>query len=205
MEISPILLFTLLLYSFIWGVLIGILNDINRILRALIYNKNISPRMQKFYDIKLPLVKCCLREKLSSKKMIGSTYNILIFIQDLALVLTYILGLLFLNYSLNKGDFRFFTVLASLIGATLYYFTVGKLIFSLSEFICFVIKAVVVVILFVIFNPFVYILTKIQKFFEKIYLFFQKSIAKYIKKSYNIYKEKELLRGSGNAFLNVKI
>ena len=204
MEISPILLFTLLFYSFVWGIMIGVLNDINRILRTLIYNENISPRMQKYYDIKLPLVNFTLRDRLSSKKKIKPTYALLLFVQDLGIVLVYVIGLLFLNYSLNKGNFRFFTVITSVIGILLYYFTAGKLIFSLSEFICFAIKVAVTFILFVIFSPFVYILTKIQKNFEKIYIFFQKSIAKYIKKSYNNYKEKELLRWSENAFLRIK-
>ena len=204
MEISPILLFTLLFYSFVWGIMIGVLNEINRILRTLIYNENISPRMQKYYDIKLPLVNFTLRDRLSSKKKIKPTYALLLFVQDLGIVLVYVIGLLFLNYSLNKGNFRFFTVITSVIGILLYYFTAGKLIFSLSEFICFAIKVAVTFILFVIFSPFVYILTKIQKNFEKIYIFFQKSIAKYIKKSYNNYKEKELLRWSENAFLRIK-
>lgn len=204
MEISPILLFTLLFYSFVWGIMIGVLNDINRILRTLIYNENISPRMQKYYDIKLPLVNFTLRDRLSSKKKIKPTYTLLLFVQDLGIVLVYVIGLLFLNYSLNKGNFRFFTVITSVIGILLYYFTAGKLIFSLSEFICFAIKVTVTFILFVIFSPFVYILTKIQKIFEKIYIFFQKSIAKYIKKSYNNYKEKELLRWSENSFLRIK-
>lgn len=204
MEISPILLFTLLFYSFVWGIMIGVLNDINRILRTLIYNENISPRMQKYYDIKLPLVNFTLRDRLSSKKKIKPTYALLLFVQDLGIVLVYVIGLLFLNYSLNKGNFRFFTVITSVIGILLYYLTAGKLIFSLSEFICFAIKVAVTFILSVIFSPFVYILTKIQKNFEKIYIFFQKSIAKYIKKSYNNYKEKELLRWAENAFLRIK-
>lgn len=203
MGISPILLFKLLLASFLWGITVGIFNDLNRIFRVLLFTDAITDRVQKYYELELPIVKSSLNNKLrlGTKKRNRLRYNCMLALQDFFLTLVYIVGLVFLNYELNKGDFRFFTVIFSLSGAVLYYFTVGKIVFNLSEFICFIIRAIFVIVFYVFFTPIMYILTKIRRFFEKIYIFFQNTIAKNIKKRYNKYKEKNLNRKSIHAFL----
>ena len=203
MGISPILLFKLLVSAFLWGGVVGIFNDLNRISRALLFTDAITDKGQRYYEIELPIIKSSLKSKLKldTKKRNNLLYNGLLALQDFVLVLVYFMGLVFLNYELNKGDFRTFTVVFSLIGAVLYYFTVGKLVFNLSELICFVIRAMAVIGFYVFFTPIMYILTKMRRFFENIYIFFQNAIAKNIKKRYNKYKEKNLIRKSIHAFL----
>ena len=203
MGISPILLFKLLVSAFLWGGVVGIFNDLNRISRALLFTDAITDKGQRYYGIELPIIKSSLKSKLKldAKKRNNLLYNGLLALQDFVLVLVYFMGLVFLNYELNKGDFRTFTVVFSLIGAVLYYFTVGKLVFNLSELICFVIRAMAVIGFYVFFTPIMYILTKMRRFFENIYIFFQNAIAKNIKKRYNKYKEKNLIRKSIHAFL----
>ena len=203
MGISPILLFKLLVSAFLWGIVVGIFNDLNRISRALLFTDAITDKGQRYYEIELPIIKSSLKSKLKldAKKRNNLLYNGLLALQDFVLVLVYFMGLVFLNYELNKGDFRTFTVVFSLVGAVLYYFTVGKLVFNLSELICFVIRAMAVIGFYVFFTPIMYILTKMRRFFENIYIFFQNAIAKNIKKRYNKYKEKNLIRKSIHAFL----
>ena len=203
MGISPILLFKLLAAAFIWGIAVGIFNDINRISRVLFFTDAITDRAQRYYDLKLPIIKSSLNSKLKSKnkKRNNLMYNCVLALQDFFLVFVYVIGLVFLNYELNKGEFRFFTVVFSLLGAVAYYFTAGKIVFNLSELICFVIRATAMIGFYVFFTPIMYILTKIRRFFKNIYIFFQNAIAKNIKKRYNKYKEKNLIRKSIHAFL----
>ena len=61
----------LLVYSFIFGMAAGVLNDINRIVRALLFTDR-SGRFERLYEIKLFLVGSPLhyeREKRCSKSV----------------------------------------------------------------------------------------------------------------------------------------
>ena len=201
MEISPILLLRLWGSSFIWGIIIGILNDISRISRAFFAN-SFSAAVNNCYDKKLPFVNFSLREKLRLKQKKHSVFFLLVFLQDFLLAIIFLLGLLFLNYGLNKGVFRFFCLPIAVLGGITYYFSVGKIVFRFSEFVCFAVRAFFVLFFYAISRTFVNILIKTKHFVKKIYIFLKNSIAKQIKKRYNICKDIWFVKKSQFAFFS---
>ena len=70
-------------------------------------------------------------------------------------------------YHQNNGIVRWFILFGAILGFLLYYFTLGKLIISVSEYIAFAVKVVFMHIIFFISRPFVpiarFIKTKISK------------------------------------------
>lgn len=200
MEISPFLLTLLLLWSFAFGLILGVVNDLNRIIRVFCGVKYSEKRFGKLYELVLPVVRRPLIRKENNfhKKALA----VLIFFQDIAFFIFASVGIILLNYEFNEGRFRFFVVIAVILGFLLYYFTVGKVVMTVSEGIAFFVKATLLVIFSVALRPFAALSTFFIKKIKKIALFLNITIANTQKKLYNKYRRKDMIQKSLNGFLN---
>ena len=122
MEISPILLARLLLYSFLLGIGVGAFYDVNRILRVFLGAMDVKTLKQKPIVLKIPFTNKYISSA-DRKTAGGFLKHTAVFLSDLFTVFTATVGLLVLNYGYNSGRFRFFTVIGALIGFLLYYYT----------------------------------------------------------------------------------
>ncbi|MBQ2999928.1 MAG: hypothetical protein IJD64_05640 [Clostridia bacterium] len=200
MEISPIRLFFLLISSFFLGLGVGGLYDIHRIIRVLFgvqYTKN---RPSKFLLKPLPIIKRPLSE-IRCGKAKSKFLGILIFFQDIFLCCVSAMGVVILNYTLNDGRFRFYTVIALVLGCLLYYFTVGKLVIFLSEWIVFFIRAAFSIFFYLLSRPGVIFFRFLGKIVKKMGSNLQKTIANQRKKVYNINKVKDCFEAAEHGFL----
>ena len=202
MEISPFLLALLLGWSFVWGVILGALNDANRIIRVFCGEVYSKKHFGKLYDLTLPIVKRPIKRKESGLRKKG--LSVLIFFQDIIFFVIAGIGITVLNYEFNEGRFRFFTVFAVVLGFIIYYFTVGKIIMMLSEGIVFIIKATILIIFSAICRPFVIFGRFFAKKLKKIALFLHITIANMQKKLYNINRKKKMMEKSSKGFLKIK-
>ncbi len=204
MEISPLLLFTLLLYSALLGVALGVLNDIFRITRVFCGVHYSEKKFGKWYEKKLPVVHRPL-DAHSHGRWTKLGLQILIFIQDIFLFVAAGAGAVILNYEYSSGHFRLYTIPAVIVGFAVYYFTLGKLVMIVSEGVVFLIRAALTVTVAVIAKPFCFIFRLIRRFFEKIGRFFGSAIAKRKKLLYNKNKKVKLLRESETGFLSADV
>ena len=90
MEISPLVLSFLLFYSFLWGALIGLLNDVNKIIRTFLCGEY-SYSIIKFYSFFKINVNTRKKEPSVTKKII---FNGLIFFQDLSFIIIAAVGII---------------------------------------------------------------------------------------------------------------
>jgi len=200
MEISPIRLLFLLLSSFGFGIGIGVFYDVHRILRVLFgvqYTKN---RPTKYFSKPLPILKRPLGE-IKRGKIKTAFLSVLIFMQDLLLCCVSAVGIVILNYAFNDGRFRFYTILALFGGFFLYYFTVGKLMMFLSEWIVFFLRSVFSIFFFLLSRPWVILWRFLGKIVKKSRANLQKTIANQRKKVYNIHKVNDCFRAADRGFL----
>lgn len=201
MEISPILLFRLLLYSFAFGAILGVVNDVSRILRVFCGVRYSEKRFGRWYERELPLIHRPLNRG-KQGRFSGALLQVLIFFQDVFLFLTAGVGLVILNYEMNQGRFRFYTVFAMIAGFAVYYFTLGKLVMLVSEGIVFLIRATLTIVFGLFLRPFCLFYRFFMKKMERIRIFFQTAIAKRKKKLYNKNEQKRLRQEAGNGFLS---
>ena len=192
MEISPLLLLQLLFFSFLWGAIIGLLNDINRLVRVFFGIKYTKINYDKIYS------------KLKFKQIGASGKKILKFIivaQDLILLLILTYGIIILNYYFNDGRIRWFSVLAFIIGFILYYFVIGKMIMTISEPIVLIIHFLILTVFKIFLMPFIVLLKFIKCSVEKIYNVLRKRIEKKKNISYNKKRKEYLLEKSKQGFV----
>ncbi len=199
MEISPYMLMLLLIYSFLFGMSAGALNDINRIIRALLGVRYSAKRFDSLYAIKLPFVGALGsgREKKGVRRGLMSA---VIFFQDILLFAYLGCGTVILNYYLNRGQFRLYTIAAVAAGFAVYYFTLGKIVIFLSEGIIFFVRAGVRIAAYLVSRPFVFLWRTGAKIFGKIYKKITSGIAKRKIIRYNKIKREELLGLSSRGF-----
>jgi len=86
----------------------------------------------------------------------------------------------------------------------LYYFTIGKVVMTLSEGIAFFIKATFLVVFSIAFRPFAVLGAFFTKKFKKITVFFNIAIANIHKKLYNKYRRKDMIKKSLKGFLKIE-
>ena len=159
MEISPYMLFLLLVYSFVFGMAAGVFNDINRIIRALLGDCRRDAQSCKLYNTKVFLV-----GKMSDRRE-SRILPVIIFFQDVMLFVFIGCGIVILNYYLNRGQMRIYTVTAVIGGFVLYYFTLGKLVTYLSNYIVFFARAFFAIAFKIAAFPFRAFLGVIKKIF----------------------------------------
>ena len=113
-----------------------------------------------------------------------------------------VLGVLTFSFCLavNEGELRFYILFGELAGFSIYYFSLGIVVFSISEKIILTIKKVIHKILSIAFTPFKWV-------FKKIISFFNKSIQKSRKNGHFFKNKSKLLLKLNNKLLynlNVK-
>jgi len=200
MEISPIRLLFLLISSFFLGLGVGAMYDIHRISRVLFgvqYTKN---RPTKLIFSPLPILKRPLGE-IRRGKVKNGFLSVLIFFQDVLLCCASAVGIVVLNYAFNDGRFRFYTIIALLLGFLLYYFTLGKLIIFLSEWIVFFLRAIFSIGFYLFARPWVLFFRFLGKIVKKTRSNLQKTIANQRKKVYNIHKVRIYFQAAEHGFL----
>ena len=176
MEISPYMLSLLLVYSLIFGMSAGVFNDANRIARIAFAMRKTSGGQKK---------NC-------ARKIYETAGIFLISIQDILLFAYIGVGVVILNYYLNRGMFRIYSIAAAAIGFVIYYFTIGRVVMFFAERIIRALRFAIVWILNVVTAPvrliFRLLLHAAKKLFEKLCF----AIAKRKNMRYNKIKKEEL-------------
>lgn len=182
MEISQIMLTLLLLYSFLFGIAVGIFYDGCRIIRVLAGKRYSKKGYKRLDALKFPIIK----RTLFAPKEDGVLQSVLIFLSDLICVTFCTAGIIVLNYAYNSGRFRFFTVIGVLIGFFIYKYTVGRLIMLIAEPMLLLLRFIVVSIFIILCAPFYKIVNKLCKIVKKFISLYIFTLEKKRKKLYNI-------------------
>ena len=150
MELDSGLLLRLLLTSFWFGVISGALYDVVRLQRVLLGMNRYTlaaerpafcPHFVKVHSGSIHRGK-------------GFLKRIVLAIQDVVFCVTVSILVAILLFSQNNGEFRGFVLIGLGIGFAAYYFTVGKLVITASEYIVFALKTAVLYIVYYITYPF---------------------------------------------------
>ena len=136
MEISPIKILYMALFSIAFGAAVGGLNDLNRLVRMLFGKVYGNRRFGFLYNLHLPISGRSVGEPKVCGKF-GYLYGVAVFFQDIALFLFSGVGVALLNYYFNNGRPRLYTPVAVVVGFLLYYFTVGKAVLYFLIFLYF--------------------------------------------------------------------
>ena len=190
MRISPYTLLLLLIYSFLFGISAGVFNDVNRILRIFFKTKRTNKGSDRLYDTKLIFLKNAISVRFV-RKTCKIFFSVLIFLQDLALFFYLGCGVVILNYYMNRGQFRLYTIAAALAGFAIYYFTLGRLMMFLSKGIVYIVRAVITLLIYLVSRPFVWIFAVCKKILFAPCKKILTAIAKRAKLSYNKKRREE--------------
>lgn len=189
----------LLLYSFFFGMAVGVFYDANRVIRVFCgvrYSKRIARRMSR---MRLPF--CKKEVGIKEKTGVGWGGRCVIFLGDVLTFLFGALGIIILNYSYNYGSFRVFTAIGAIVGFVLYLNTLGRLALLVLEPFALCVKYAILS-LFVIFGyPFFKIGKFIAKTYNKIVFLYRFTLEKHREKLYNVREEVYLFEMSENGFL----
>ena len=201
MEISPYMLFLLLVYSFVFGMSAGVLDNAHKIIRAAFGVKYSVHRFDRLYSINLPFVGN-IESGRRSGKIRDKVIFVIIFFQDILLFAYLGCGTVILNYYLNRGQFRLYTIAAVALGFAVYYFTLGKLVTLLTEGILFFIKATLKITFYLVSRPFVVIWGFIVRCVKKLIKNIGIALAKRKIIRYNKDRREELLALSTHGFVD---
>jgi hypothetical protein len=188
MEISQITLAIMLFYSFLFGIVVGVFYDLNRIVRVFFGVRYTKRAYGRLYGIRLPVSK---REMVMGKSK-GFLQSLVINLGDLLCVLVAAIGLILINYGYNSGRFRFFTVAALAVGFLFYRLSIGRLLILLVEPLAFICKYLFLSICDLLYLPLRKFCILIYKFVKKISSLYIFTLENKIKKLYNI-REKVFL------------
>ena len=193
MEISPLLLFWLTTFGFFCGCFFGALHDFHRLLRVLIGCNYGLSQEEKTKKLHVPGkgVPYILRQSV-------------IFLQD---VVWFVLGgacIILLNYRLNYGQFRIFSVLSFCLGFLLYYITLGKLMLAVNQWMVRIIRRIAVAIFYILYKPVRVFVELFRKSAKNIFANIKKNLAKKKKKVYNEYSQKCISKRTADGFLTGK-
>ena len=202
MEISPIRIFYMAVASLAFGMLVGVFNDVNRILRMLLGQDYNNKRIEFIHNIHLPISKRKIGF-LTQCKWKGRIFKITVFFQDILLFSASAVGIALLNYYFNNGRARIFTPLAVIAGFLFYYFTVGKAILLISDVLVTFIRLLFLTFFEVLNYPITYFVKFFGFFAKKIYTNVDKTIAKEQKKVYNNNKQKNVMDNAEHGFVDV--
>lgn len=140
MEISLAHQFVVLLSSIAFGMLLGLLYDCVRIVRCLL-------GIQYKRPIKLFNVR-------SGEKRIGKIYEgIVMGITDLLYFIIAAVIMSVFVYFINNGKVRWYIYSGSAVGFALYYFTIGRIVISLSSIIAYGIRKGLYIFLICLYEP----------------------------------------------------
>lgn len=174
MEISPFLLATLTLCSFLFGVAIGIVIDFSKLTRIFLIDQN-----EKHYNLIL---------------------NIVINIRDFCAVIIYGIGIILLNYYYNDGRIRLFSILSSLVGLIIYRLTLSKIILKIFKPIVLLIKKIIKKLLYYLSKPILVLIKSIVILLKFLYSKIKNHIEKKNKLRYNYNEMQRLIKLSKQGF-----
>ena len=202
MEISPAKVFYMIMTSVMLGAAVGALNDFNRVIRMLLGYSYGEHRFDKVFKVRLPLS----RRPVGAPRdaVIKPLRNVVVFFQDVFLLLTAGVGVSLLNYYFNNGRARLYTPAAVLVGFLFYYFTVGKLVVYFSDIIVFFTKVIVLSFLELLYFPLSFLTGIFYGFVKKIYTNLYKALEKKRKMVYNNIKKRVVMSKSGYGFVDIK-
>ena len=152
--------FTVLLYACVLGVFLGVLYDVFRIMRVMMGVKYAGIVKKTTDRIKLPKIESFVR-RTGEGKISVKMREIGIAAGDVAFFFLAGIAMCIFIYWSNNGKFRFFALAGAAAGFSLYYFTLGKLIIMLSEYICFFLRAAFGYILYFTLTPLIWVCKKI--------------------------------------------
>lgn len=161
-DLSQEQLLSMLLSSFLLGVLLGVVYEGIRLLKLI----------------------CTSREKKCRSVRLVILYT-LTFLTDVAFALLFALTAILLTYKISGGIFRGMVYIGMISGLALYYFTVGRLTLKLSSRLASLIKKAVKILLKLIFTP-------IRAIFLLIFKLYTLTIGKIIGKIGCSIKEKRM-------------
>lgn len=142
--------YILIIKFFIFGLISGVFYDIVRLSRVVLGIKHYSG---------IPANAFCKRITVNFKlpefikKRNRLLENSAVFIGDLLYSLTVGLAFIVYLYYTNNCIFRWYILLSSALGFTAYYFTLGKLVMLVSEWIVGILKMTVIYIMAIILIP----------------------------------------------------
>lgn len=201
MEISPLLLLWLLLASAVFGMAVGAVMDVNRLIRVCFGVRYSEKTFEKLYAKPLPIIRRPLKpQKQTRPKQV--LLPILMFAQDIFLFVFAAVGTVILNYYFNQGRFRLYTVAAVAVGFVIYYFTIGRLVMLLSEGIVFLIRSVWTIFFVLISRPICVFVEFFRKNAKKMNENLQNAIAKKRKRVYNKRKQMRMMQEAEKGFLH---
>ena len=184
MEISPLILAKMLFVAFLLGIQIGVIFDLGRAVRALIFGDVRGEKMKRLYSLRLPFPQ---KKILKNDSKINCFFrNLFIFLFDFLWVIYSFTALIKVNYSYNNGGIRFFTVAAMLIGFFSYYFTLSHIVIFLTELVFFLPRYTFFAIFDAVSLPFFKIYNNLVKKIKKCYEKLRLRIEKKNKKVYNV-------------------
>ena len=200
MEISILKLTELLVNSFILGIILALIYDVNRIFRMFF---GISYTKRKL-DSRFLFSKSYNEREVKSKKLNEISVSTLIIMQDLLISALSGIGIIILNYYYNDGKIRLFSIFACTIGFVIYNLTLGKLVIIISEPIVLFVRMIIYRLARIFFLP----ISLLGKIIKSILIKISKQVKKYLAKKlnlrYNISETKRLLTLSKIGFINIK-
>ncbi|MBQ3040991.1 MAG: spore cortex biosynthesis protein YabQ [Clostridia bacterium] len=169
MEISIVDQLIVSAMSLVLGIVFGAIYDIVRIWRTFLGIDYESKGVERLRRLKFPLIKNPLTKKEKQGKL---AQGIVLFITDIIYFLAITIIMIIFVYYVNSGVVRWYIFIGAMLGLLIYYFTVGKIVISVSEYIKFGIKVVMSYLVYFILRPFApivnFLKTKIIKIREKI-------------------------------------
>lgn len=147
MSVSMTMLLRISLYAVILGVFFGALYDVVRIIRVFlgVTSNNGRSRINKLY-------KGNFKNYLNFRSNKAFNY-IAVFLGDLIFFSLVTLCFILFLFRFNYGIFRWFILLSSVLGFSVYYFTVGKVVMLFSRELSELIRLTANFIIFVVIQP----------------------------------------------------
>ena len=200
MEVNTALLFHLLLLSLASGAAMGLLYDVLRIQRVLLgMNRYTAAARSPQFCPKF----CSKKEKRKELSVWRVAKQAILIVQDLFFCLSVGVVVTVLLFYRNHGEFRGFVLVGALFGFLAYYFTVGKLVVFVSEYVVFAMKTAILYAVYYVTLP---VITA-ARFLWRVWV---KGIAKWRERRderkirrYHATAYKELLAMAGSGFLAV--
>ena len=174
-----------LIYAIILGLIFGVAYDIIRICRIFLGIRYVNRFTEKLSQKNLKFIKNPANKEVKK----GEKYQeVILFITDILyfLIITPIFAIFL--YWKNDGIVRWYSVFGVSVGFLIYYFTIGRFIISISEYIVFTIKVIFLYLIFLITRPFVPLIDIIKR---KIVTIKAKKREKKEKKSIKILKNQK--------------
>ena len=202
MEISPMRIFWMLVFSLGFGAVCGVLNDVNRLVRVLFGVRYRKDSLKGLYKIKLPIVGRSLSE-IKESRLKRLLLPVIIFVQDVFLFLFFSVGVVMINYYFNDGRVRIYTPIVAICGFLIYYFTLGRLVLYFSEALAFALRGIFFVFLSIFYRPIRFFVDFLVKIIKKMYKKLYKAIAKRQKMVYNNNSERIVMKKAACGFVEI--